>query len=163
MISLYGSQSPSSNPAPSSAPIRLYPDAPSPSKAPDPATAPIRLYNDTPAPIPAPAAPVAPTAPLSPTTSPSGAAPTNIPANALKGSLGGGYGTSNVTDSTSGKPLLTYENTKTKSSQLLSDRTAPTFDPTVPQKIDPVTLHNPRMKNDISTALRKQFGATAFD
>lgn len=86
----------------------------------------------------------------------------SIPASALKGSAGGGYGSSNITDPTSGKPLLTYENQGAKSSQLLSDRTAPAFDPTVAQKIDPATLQTLRMSTDISTPIRKSIGATAW-
>lgn len=81
-----------------------------------------------------------------------------IPASALKGSLGGGYGASNEKDS-SGKPLLTYENQKAQSSQLLKDRVAPTFDPTVPQKIDPKVLENGRMPESASEAVRQATGA----
>src|SRR5205085_3177087 len=80
-----------------SAPIRLYSDAPAP-KAANPASGPIRLYNDAPAPtVTAPA----------PTTSDHTTIGPDIPATAFKGDLGGGYGTSNVKDPASGKPLLT--------------------------------------------------------
>lgn len=82
-----------------------------------------------------------------------------IPNTALTGNLGGGYGSSNITDPYSGKPELTFENTQAKSSQLLSDRVAPTFDPTVPQKIDPSVLHNGRMPVSASEAVRKATGA----
>lgn len=77
----------------------------------------------------------------------------------MKGNLGGGYGSSNIKDPYSGKPLLTYENQNAKSSQLLSDRVAPTFDPTIPQKIDPSVLHNGRMPESASEAVRKATGA----
>lgn len=150
MISLYGSNSSSPTPA-APAPIRLYSESPAQSTPAAPAAAPIRLYSD--ASTPTPSALKATIVPVSTPPSAPGSSESGIPANALKGSLGGGYGTSNITDPASGKPLLTYENQKTQSSQLLSDRTAPKFDPTVPQKIDPVTLHNPRMKQDISTVL----------
>lgn len=94
-----------------------------------------------------------------------------IPNTALQGSLGGGYGTSNITDlpreksansSSLGKPLLTYENTKTMSSELLSDRTAPTFDPTVPQKIDPAILQNGRMPDSIRVSLKQALGGSTW-
>lgn len=93
---------------------------------------------------------------LAPSVTPSASGP--IPASALKGSLGGGYGASNITDQYSGKPLLTYENQAAKSSQLFSDRVAPTFDPTKPQKIDPSVLHNGRMPVSASEAVRKATG-----
>lgn len=93
------------------------------------------------------------------TPKPSAPVASSIPASALKGSLGGGYGTSNVKDSYSGKPLLTYENKNTQSSQLLANRTAPNFDPTIPQKIDPSVLHNGRMPEAASEAVRKATGA----
>lgn len=83
----------------------------------------------------------------------------DIPANALKGSLGGGYGASSITDQYSGKPLLTFENPVARSSQLFSNRVAPKFDPTVPQKIDPAVLHNDRMPESASQAVKKATGA----
>jgi hypothetical protein len=98
---------------------------------------------------------VAPVSTVAPTSS---KAP-GIPASALKGSLGGGYGASNELDKYSGKPELTFENQKAQSSQLFSDRVAPTFDPTVPQKIDPSVLHNGRMPEAASEAVRKATGA----
>jgi hypothetical protein len=82
----------------------------------------------------------------------------SIPSTALKGSLGGGYGASNITDKYSGKPLLTYENEAAKSNQLLKDRVAPTFDPTIPTKIDASVLHNGRMPQAASEAVRKATG-----
>ncbi len=86
---------------------------------------------------------------------------TGIPATALTGSLGGGFGASNITD-TQGKPLLTYENPQAMSSQLLSDRTAPTFDPTVAQPISSNVLQNGRMPESVSQAIKAQFpGSTA--
>ena len=112
-----------------------------------PAIAPVASVQ----PASAPAAPIAAPAPVS--------TPSGIPASALKGNLGGGYGASNLKDAYSGKPLLTYENTQAKSSQLLSDRVAPTFDPTVPQKIDPTVLHNGRMPLAASEAVRKATNA----
>lgn len=69
------------------------------------------------------------------------------------------YGASNIEDNYSGKPLLTYENPATQSSQLLSNRVAPDFDPTVPQKIDRTVLHNDRMPLAASEAYRKITGA----
>ena len=90
-------------------------------------------------------------------------APTGgVPTTALKGPLGGGYGPSNITDPASGKPLLTYINPEAKASQLLSDRVAPTFDPTVPQKLDSSVLQNGRMPESVSQAIKAQFpGSTA--
>jgi hypothetical protein len=109
---------------------------------------------------------MSPVAPLSPVTSPSAnpeaSLTPEIPASALTGSLGGGYGASNIPDASSGKPLLTYENPAAKSSQLLSDRTAPAFDPTVPQKVDPATLQDPRMKETLSQAIKSAVGGTAY-
>ncbi len=151
MISLYDNKGSSPAPSPSPAPsaIRLYSDSgsPAPAAQPAPSTAsPIRLYNDASAPKTSPAAPAPQDSP-SPSPSP----------------IQGKYGPSVATDPASGKALLWYENPQAKSSQLLSDRTYPGFDPTVPQKIDPLTLHNPRMKQDISTGIRKALGATAFE
>jgi hypothetical protein len=122
------------------------------------------LFTAKSAPTPAAVAPIAPGAPASAPTAPITApapvsTPSGIPASALKGSLGGGYGTSNIKDAYSGKPLLTYENQTAKASQLLSDRVAPTFDPTVPQKVDPSVLHNGRMPEAASEAVRKATGA----
>jgi hypothetical protein len=79
--------------------------------------------------------------------------------------LGKGYGASVVTDPASGKPLLTYENEALQKSQLLSDRTAPSFDITKPQKIDSTILLNGRMDSktsaDIKSQLESQLGVTA--
>ena len=80
----------------------------------------------------------------------------------MAGSLGGGYGTSNITDPASNKPLLTYENQGAQSSQLLSDRTAPTFDPTVPQKIDPKVLQDPRMAESTSQTIKQSIGGNNY-
>jgi hypothetical protein len=96
-------------------------------------------------------------------TAPSGAPSTSLPASAFSGSLGDGYGASNITDPASGKPLLTYENPQAKASQLLSDRVAPTFDPTKPQKIDPATLQDPRMKESVSQGIKSAIGGTAYE
>lgn len=74
--------------------------------------------------------------------------------------LGSGYGASSISDS-SGKPLLTYENEAAKSSQLLSTRTTPPFDPTVAQKIDPAILQNGRMPESVSQAIKAQFPGSA--
>ena len=114
------------------------------------------------APAVAPISPVAPSLPIAPVTAPSGAPSTSIPASAFNGSLGGGYGASNIPDPASGKPLLTYENQDAKASQLLSDRTAPAFDPTKPQKIDPATLQDPRMKESVSQGIKSAVGGTAY-
>lgn len=77
-----------------------------------------------------------------------------IPATALAGQ-GGGYGSSNETDS-SGQPLLTFLNPAAKSSQLLSDRVAPKGDPTKAVK-NPITT-TPRMAQSSSDAIRKTIG-----
>lgn len=115
------------------------------------------------APALAPISPVAPSLPIVPVTAPSGAPSTSLPASAFSGSLGDGYGASNITDPASGKPLLTYENPQAKASQLLSDRVAPTFDPTKPQKIDPATLQDPRMKESVSQGIKSAIGGTAYE
>jgi hypothetical protein len=73
---------------------------------------------------------------------------------------GNGYGASNVLD-VSGRPLLTYENQTAKSSQLLSDRTATTFDPTIPQKLTPEMLQNGRMPANASEAIKTQLGGNS--
>lgn len=110
------------------------------------------------------------TKPVTPTKTPNvlGAGDGSIPESALAGSLGGGYGTSNVTDMPGaksankaplGKPLMTFENPIAKSSQLLSNRVAPTFDPAKPQKISPAMLENGRMPTSASDAVRKATGA----
>jgi len=67
------------------------------------------------------------------------------------------------TDPASGKPLLTYENPEAKASQLLSDRTAPSFDPTVAQKVDPTSLQDPRMKESVSQGIKQSIGGDAFE
>jgi hypothetical protein len=105
--------------------------------------------------------PITAPAPVSAST-PSSAVPVISPQttpNAFKGNLGGGYGASNIEDQYSGKPLLTYEDQATKTSDLLANRVAPTFDPTIPQKIDPSVLHNGRMPEAASEAVRKATGA----
>lgn len=86
-----------------------------------------------------------------------------LPSTAFSGSLGGGYGASNETDPSSGKPLLTYENMEAQSSQLLSDRTAPSFDPTVPQKLDNSILQNGRMPESVSQTIKDAIPGSAFD
>src|ERR1017187_4522029 len=126
------------------------------------------LFSAQSVPITPSPSPVAPVQPVSPSAAPIGSpapvsTPSGIPANALKGSLGGGYGASNITDPASGKPLLTYENQQAKASQLLSDRTAPTFDPTKPQKIDPKTLQDPRMKESVSQGIKSAVGGSAYE
>ncbi len=75
---------------------------------------------------------------------------------------GKGYGASNLKD-TSGKPLLTYENEKLQASQLLSDRVATTFDPTVPQKLNRSVLTNGRMPEDVSTKVKSLLGGTSSE
>lgn len=87
---------------------------------------------------------------------------TGIPNQALEGNLGGGYGTSNVKDS-SGKPLLTYENVGAQASQLLPDRVAPTFDPAVAQKMTPDMLQNGRMPESASSKIKSTLGGTSSD
>ncbi|MDG7050508.1 MAG: hypothetical protein JRZ94_04820, partial [Nitrososphaerota archaeon] len=72
---------------------------------------------------------------------------------------GQGYGPSNIEDTT-GKPLLVYENPQAQQTQLLANRTATKFDPTVPQKIDPATLSNSD-KRMASDTIRQSLGATA--
>ena len=98
-------------------------------------------------------------APKSPTAPVSTASPVSTPS----GQLGGGYGASNILDAASGKPLLTYENPQAKSSQLLSDRTAPTFDPTKPQVVDSKVLQDPRMKESVSQSIKNAVGGTAYE
>ena len=106
----------------------------------------------------------APSAPIIPSTSPvlPQISPQTTP-NAFAGNLGGGYGSSNATDPNSGKPLLTFINPQAKASQLLTDRTAPTIDPTVPQKIDSSVLQNGRMPESVSQAIKAQFPGSAAD
>lgn len=74
----------------------------------------------------------------------------------------GNYGAATDTD-TSGKPLLTFENDAAKSSQLLSDRVATTFDPTKPQKLDASMLTNGRMPESASTAIKDKMGGIYSD
>ena len=138
---------------------------------PTPAAKPTAIPANSPlAPLTTPATPAAPVTPLvaKPSPNPEASLTPDIPATALTGNLGGGYGTSNITDlpgqtssngSPLGKPLLTFINPAAKSSQLLSDRVAPAFDPTVPQKIDPSILENGRMPQSASDAVRKATGA----
>ena len=124
---------------------------------------------------PTPVAPnparITPVATLSPATPASGASPVISPQttpNAFKGGLGGGYSASNIRDlpntpsankSPLGKPLLAFEDIAHNSSDLLRDRVAPTFDPTVPHKIDPRVLENGRMPTSLSDPVRKATGA----
>lgn len=97
-------------------------------------------------------------------STPSSLAPLETPAttispsttpNAFANTLGSGYGASNETDS-SGKPLLTFINQPAKSSQLLSDRVAPTSNPTVAKPNAVQTT--PRMSVASSTAIRSNLG-----
>lgn len=122
------------------------------------------LFTATPAATAPSAAPISPVQPVSNAGSTDAApAGSSLPASAFSGTLGNsGYGASNVTDPASGKPLLTYENPEAKASQLLSDRTAPSFDPTVPQKVDPQTLQDPRMKESVSQGIKQSIGGSAF-
>ena len=71
-----------------------------------------------------------------------------------------GYGASNLTD-TSGRPLLTYKNDRIQASQLLKDRVAPTFDPTVAQPVSSDTLHNDRMPESMSSKIKSSMGSTS--
>lgn len=109
--------------------------------------------------IATPSAPKAAPIVANPSPNPEASLTPEIPAKALEGNLGGGYGQSNIKDQYSGKPLLTFENPVAKSSQLLENRVAPNFDPTVPQKIDPSVLHNGRMPEAASAAVKKATGA----
>lgn len=128
--------------------IKLYPEQSSAPKT-------IRLYNDTPAP------PVKPTS-TPPVASLATSTKTAIPAGAPTSTdpyfRGKGYGASNITD-TSGKPLLTFKNQTAKQSQLLSNRVATTWDPTVPQKLDRKMLVNGRVPREVTDALREELGA----
>ena len=54
---------------------------------------------------------------------------------------------------------MTYKDNAHMSSDLLTNRVAPDFDPTKPQKIDPSVLHNDRMPQSASDAVRKETGA----
>jgi hypothetical protein len=132
MISLYDDKTSKAS-APAPAKIKLYPA--SKTSAPTKAAAPIRLYSDT------------PKKPAAPAKSPSSF------------NLGDGYGKSTVNDKYSGKPLMTFEDNAHMSSDLLTNRVAPDFDPTKPQKIDPNVLHNDRMPAAASDAVRKATGA----
>ena len=155
----------------------------SPSQAPTPSPATGRFAGvfsapKTPAPTAAPSAPAtAPAGPAPATTAPNtapvattGAGPSSVPSispsttpNAFAGSLGGGYGASNVIDQYSGKPLLTFENNGTEASQLLPDRTAPSFDPTVAQPVSKDMLYNGRMPESVSQAIKAQFPGSVAD
>lgn len=74
---------------------------------------------------------------------------------------GGGFGASNITD-TSGKPLLTYSDPNLKASVLDTTRVATTFDPRVPQKMDAKTFYNPRAVANRAT-LKQQMGGNYSD
>lgn len=74
-----------------------------------------------------------------------------------------GYGASNIQDPSSGKPLLTYESEAMKSSMLLSDRTALSFDFTKPQVIDRKSLTNGRMPESVSHEIKKSLGGTGTE
>jgi hypothetical protein len=104
-----------------------------------------------------------PTTPTVSNPSPNPNATPLIPASATKGTIGGGYGASNIKDPSSGKPELTYENVPAMSSQLLSDRTAPDLDPTVPQKINSSILQNGRMPESVSQKIKAAFPGSAAD
>ncbi|HYK01300.1 MAG TPA: LPD38 domain-containing protein [Thermoanaerobaculia bacterium] len=129
--------------------IKLYPEQPS-----APASKKIRLFNDTP-PAP-PASTTVPKANLA--TKVSTPIPAGAPTSTDPYFRGKGYGASNITD-TSGKPLLTFKNETAKQSQLLLNRVATTWDPTVPQKIDRKMLVNGRVPQEVTDAIRKELGA----
>jgi hypothetical protein len=132
--------------------IKLYPEN---TNSPKPRT--IRLYSDPPAsPPPTSTVPRASTAISTKTPIPAGAPTSTDPYF-----HGKGYGASNITDS-SGKPLLTFDNESAKQSQLLSNRVATTWDPTVPQKLDREMLVNGRVPVRVTNAIRKELGA-AYD
>jgi hypothetical protein len=136
MISLYDEKT-SKAAAPTQPKIRLYsgPSASSATAASKASAPPIRLYST----------PKAKTA-----------APAKSPSSY---NLGDDYGKSTVNDKYSGKPLMTFEDKTHMSSDLLTNRVAPDFDPTKPQKIDPSVLHNDRMPAAASDAVRKATGA----
>lgn len=134
---------------------------------------PIRLYSDTPAPASsAPSTKGVPiTQPVTPPKSVGGTPQVEAMSPALKlptpkgitQPIKSSYGASNLSDSSSGKPLLTYENPQAKSSQLLSDRTALPFDPMVAQKIDPSILQNGRMPQSVSQAIKASIPNAVFN
>ncbi len=71
---------------------------------------------------------------------------------------GTGYAPSSQKDS-SGRPLLIVPNDTLKKSELVTNRTAPNFDITKPQKLTMAVLHNDRMPESASQAVRDQLGA----
>jgi Asp-tRNA(Asn)/Glu-tRNA(Gln) amidotransferase C subunit len=133
--------------------IRLYPDNSQPAAA----GKTIRLYSDTP-----PAAPKGAPSSTVPKASTATGAKTPIPAGAPTSTdayfRGKGYGASNVTD-VSGRPLLTFKNETKKQSQLLDNRVATKWDPTVPKKLDRKDLVNGRVPVEVTNAIREELGA----
>ncbi len=122
--------------------IRLYQEKPASKK--------VRLYSDAPS--------ATSTAPkTTSTTRPSGGAPVTLGANRAGYYEGKGYGASNVGDS-SGRPLLTFNNATAKQSQLLSERVATKFDPSVPTKLNRKLLVTGRMPSSVSSKIKKELG-----
>lgn len=76
---------------------------------------------------------------------------------------GKNYGFSNLTDTYSGKPLLTFTDVANKKSTLLDNRVATTFDPTVPQKLTMAVLHNDRLPVSASSKVKTSLGGNYDD
>lgn len=72
---------------------------------------------------------------------------------------GGGYGAQFKADPYSGRPLLQYTPIGSPAKPIpLNDRVATTFDPTVPQKLDPGLLQNKRMPDTVRVQVKKMLG-----
>lgn len=117
-------------------------------------------------------------APAVPAVAPITTTPQPAPQNAFKGALGG-YGASPNLDmpgekSANSAPLgqnyatvpvtvpKTFMSPATTIQEEDTSRVAPKFDPTKAQPVTSDMLQNGRMPSSISTALRKQFGASSF-
>lgn len=68
-----------------------------------------------------------------------------------------GYSASFKSDEHSGRPLLQRDTPDRRSTDLLPDRTAATFDITKPQKLTREVLSNPRMPKEASDAIRRAY------
>lgn len=125
--------------------IKLYEDA-------KPSTGKVRLFTGSPTTTPAKAP-----APASKVAGPTDGAPVKRVGDKPGYYEGKGYGAAAIGDS-SGKPLLTFNNASAKQSQLLSERVATTFDPTVPTKLNRKMLVNGRMPSSVSAKIKKELG-----
>lgn len=91
------------------------------------------------------------------TSTPSKGAPVTFDVNRAGYFQGKGYGASYVGDS-SGRPLLTFNNASARQSQLLTERVATKFDPTVPTKLNRKMLVNGRMPSSVASKIKKDLG-----